>query len=54
MKLPEIKKPEIKKPELKKPNLDFKLNESTMLKLWTGASIVCVACSGIALFVAMF
>lgn len=54
MKLPEIKKPEIKKPEFKKPKLSFKLNEGTMMKLWTGGSIICAACSGIALIVAMF
>lgn len=54
MKLPEIKKPDIKMPKLKKPTLNFKLNEATMLRLWTGGSIICVACSGIALVVAIF
>ncbi len=69
IKLPEFKKPQLKradddevgsekrsfkKPDLKMPKPDFKLTEGTMMKLWTGGSVVCIACSGIALIVAMF
>ena len=49
-----FKMPEFKKPDIKMPKLDFKLTEGTMMKAWTGGSIVCIACSGIALIVALF
>lgn len=43
-----------KKPDIKMPKASFKLSEGTMMKLWAGCSVVCIACSGIALVVAMF
>ena len=49
-----FKMPEFKKPDIRMPKAEFKLSESKMMKIWAGASVICVACSGIALVVAMF
>lgn len=57
MKLADIKKPEFKKPDIKLPKLSkksFKLSEELTSKLWTGCAAISLACSGIALIVAMF
>lgn len=49
-----FKMPEFKKPDIKMPKPSFKLSEGKMMKLWAGGSVICIACSGIALVVAMF
>lgn len=61
MKLSEIKKPDIELPDFKKPDIklpkmkfDTRITEGMMNKIWTAGSVICLACSGIALIAAMF